>query len=118
MIPSWAKVGVPVICIKRGNWYAMDPNLPFHDDGETYPVYGGRYTIRGFDVTTAGVAIWLNEIVNVPRRYANGVCERGFDLRRFRPLISKTESEDLAVFRRIADLAGVDEALRRLEGVE
>lgn len=117
MIPLWAKPGVKVVCIKKTPWKSMLPGVPWIDWGETRPVYKGIYTLRDIHSDDPGF-VTLVEIVNTPRLYVEGLSEKRFSLSCFRPLVSRTESEDLAVFRRIADLAGVDEALRRLEGVE
>lgn len=108
MIPSWVKVGAKCISL-----------YDFHDAqkaGFDAPHRGAIYTVREID---EGPGFYdCIRVVEI----TNPLCDDGWEpswvIHRFRPLVSKTEPEDLAVFRRIADLAGVDEALRRLEGVE
>lgn len=102
MTQPWPSVGQQCICIKKDGWILQAG----HPQDLGLPAYREVYTVS----QTEG---WCE------RHYVkiNGHSD-WYESSCFRPLVSKTESEDLAVFRRIADLAGVDEALRRLEGVE
>lgn len=112
MIPSWAKRGAKVICVDDA----------WDDTFCAFPLLkGGIYTVdtlfvneatRGKFAGVSSPTITLIEAENPDSSTG------GFKLARFRPVHTATESEDLAAFRHIADLAGVDEALRRLEGVE
>ena len=111
-IPSWARVGVKVTCIKQGAWRSMNGGQLI-DYGETRPVYGVVYTIREV-VLRPGLrpSIMLAEIVNTPRTYAEGFLEKSFGLHCFRPLITKDhEAEDIATFRKLLHVDQHDEAL-------
>lgn len=106
---GWAKPGVKAVFLGH-----LQPRP------ETVLLEGGKiYTIRKVFASphNGELGCYVEEVINdIHPAYK---IERGYYLRRFRPVIPlKTESEDIAVFRRIADLAGVDGALRRLEGVE
>lgn len=116
---DWAKPKVVCICIDDD--FSMDiPQCP----ATRFPMLGEILTIASVIASDA------KEIgdVRCPAGIFASFDEVPFDqgswhgirwpVDHFKPLITATESEDLAVFRRIADLAGVDEALRRLEGVE
>lgn len=77
---EWAQPGRLVVCID-GARHTDRPDVP----GEIMPTKGIIYTVR--DVTKyARVGIRLVELVNEPRRYAEGVLEVSFGLNRFRPV--------------------------------
>lgn len=90
---QWPSAGMKCVCIKKIPYQIINP-------GPTVYTVDKVFMLTNLHITFVGI------------RNGGELAEC------FAPLVSKTESEDLAVFRRIADLAGVDEALRRLEGVE
>ena len=82
---TWAKVGMKVVCIKKDKWrsYAGPPALGYPEAGKVYTIseiLGGEY-------------LALSEL---------GALD-SFNVRNFRPLVSKTQSQDVAMFKRIAD---------------
>lgn len=85
-------VGQKVVCI----WKFMSPNTY----GETYPLKGHTYTVRGIEpaIGVDGCALLLEEIVNEPRLYwtPSGLrfCECNFWEARFRPV----HTTDIAIF--------------------
>lgn len=90
---TWAKPGVKCVCINDAGWY-LDA-APFDSD-----VAGNRvYTI--VEVVTdsrgqVGISLWgqpLGEYYNVDQ---------------FRPLTTRTQSEDVALFRKLLENAGAD----------
>lgn len=102
--PEWAKLDARVVLVDGSGGLTSSK---LHLEGSVFVIIE-----RSDDFSEPAV-----RVQNLKTGDCNGPWEFG-KLSRYRPLVSKTESEDLAVFRRIADLAGVDEALRRLEGVE
>ena len=62
--------------------------------GETAPIAGNIYTIRG---ANSDGYFWLEEIVNEPKYYWNGHEECAFDPQAFRPV----RSTDISVFTEI-----------------
>lgn len=97
---SWAKPGVKVVCI-------APPSGNRHLLPVTGPAVGGVYTIRavvsGHDKDRDRVGLLLEEIHN-PKSPTFGV-EYGFYIERFRPLITKTQEQDIEMFLRIASKA-------------
>jgi hypothetical protein len=89
---SWAKPGVKCVCVDdtwpAGSWYGV----------EALPTRRTEYTIRSL-VDCAGVPCCrLEEIVNAPLDYQEGVVEAAFALSRFRPLITRTQEQDVSIF--------------------
>jgi hypothetical protein len=93
-IPSWAKRGAKVVCIKRGRW-------SHQSRCQNFPVEGGKYTIREVKILGDGGYLLLEEVHNAPRLWGNGdFDEPWFAIFRFRPLVEpKTEAEDREFFR-------------------
>jgi hypothetical protein len=93
-IPSWARKGAKVVCVDDGP--GRRPCLfPGLLDGLTK---GRVYTVRRVapDWYYGHPVIFLVEFV---RPIDGEPSETGYDIRRFRPLVStKTEAEDLAKF--------------------
>lgn len=73
--------------------------VPFNADeslGEAVPVVGRVYTVRAIRRNEDNrLGILLEEIVNEPRQYREGLGEKHFAASRFRPL----DDTRLAVFR-------------------
>lgn len=93
---SWAKVGMKVVCIKLGAWTYLQPD-------ESAPSYGDVLTIRTVEFLPEGVHLSFEEVRNREYEYLDGFGECVFEAEQFRPLVTKTQSEDVAMFKRIAD---------------
>jgi hypothetical protein len=96
---SWAKPGVKCVCIlPNAKWAAA---RWFADA----PIGGSIYTIR--EVVDGGTALLLHEIQNrqciVEYEAGPAIGEPCFGIWRFRPLITKTQEQDVALFRHILD---------------
>src|SRR5258706_185581 len=65
---------------------------------EATPLKGAIYMVRGIDACHSDgyVGLWLEEIFNEKRRYANGFQECSFDQRGFRPIIER--KTDISIF--------------------
>jgi hypothetical protein len=91
-LPSWARVGQKVVCVipmveKDVSW---EPIKPIAEETVL--------TIR--KVWTNG-AIWgfyFREVRNPVTQTSEGYLERGYPIQHFKPLISKTIEDDLAIF--------------------
>lgn len=81
-------IGQLVVCIDDSH----NPNRLHLSHDETIPTKGMIYTIRGFLETPSGVGVYLEEIINKPKMYAQGMLEVAFRQERFRP-IQKTSIE-------------------------
>jgi hypothetical protein len=104
---AWAKPGVKCVCIKRSIWVPTG-GAPKQFDN-TCPVYGGVYTIRTAKWSSGGIYLRFVEIVNPIYPYADGPSEKQFRLAgNFRPLITRTQSEDVALFRNLLVTEGAD----------
>ena len=108
----WPSVGMKCVCVKRDPW--RYPNGMIAVRPARRPTYGETLTIRDV-VGGECICLRFDEIRNPLDRESN-TSEVAFNVRNFRPLITKTQSEDAETFRKIADLAGVDTALRVLNG--
>lgn len=75
-------VGRKVVCTEDA-WVTLN--------GETCPRTGETYTIRRvrLDTTRPGIFLQLEEIVNEPHRYVEGMEECAFDIKYFRPLVDR-----------------------------
>ena len=93
-VNTWPSVGMKCVCIKRGPWTVAYGCLP---GGEVFPEYGDVLTIR--DVEDGDLR--FVEIVNPRVRVGN--TETTFSVTRFRPLVTKTQAEDIALFLSIAN---------------
>jgi hypothetical protein len=83
---NW-KVGDKVVCLKNGKWSGLQPD-------ESFPVYGGIYTIRNIEPHKDEVYIRLEEVVN-PGDYED--CEEcQFWAKHFRPV--QTRKTDISIF--------------------
>lgn len=101
---SWAKPGVKCVCIRAFNYPSNRYQLP---------VKGQVYTVRNVEpgegvYAHAGPFIRLVELTNPPH-HSDGV-EPSFQASFFRPLITKTQEDDVAMFRHhlAGTPAGVD----------
>ena len=97
---SWARPGVKVVCVVRGE-ETSDVN---------YPIVGEVYTIRQVEPhPLGGVGILFEEVSNHVMTFDSG--RRGeplFMASRFRPLVTKTQNQDVALFRHLLTKQGVD----------
>lgn len=90
---TWAKVGMKVVCVDE--LFIGQSIQPL--------VKGTVYEITGFTAKASYGRYRDDTHVSL-----KGVCNpfaigRGFGIGRFRPLVTKTQSEDVAMFKRIAD---------------
>lgn len=109
-IPSWARRGAKVVCV-ADSWTDVVW-------GETAPTKGSVLTIReirGSFSSRGGLDLMFEEIVNRPLAYYDGTLECGFHHSRFRPLITRTEQQDLALFTPMLDDAPT--VLERLDRI-
>lgn len=86
------RVGMRVVCIYDGVWR-------HRDTGESFPTFGGIYTIRCVCERSGDVMLLLQEIVNPPRHYKDGFLEASFRASVFRPL--EERKTDISIFREI-----------------
>lgn len=94
VVSAWARPGVK--CVYIGN---PQPNEKWR--GVNRPVVGTVYTVRDVLLTARGTtAIWLVEIINpsVYVRDVNREMEWGFKATSFRPLITRTQEQDVSLF--------------------
>lgn len=107
---AWAKVGAKCVCIR-------EPNASQRLSGAAYPVKGQVYTVRDVRVVTFGkgagdVCLLLEEIYNPAQLNAylgrQSPLEPGMPVDAFRPLITRTQEEDLAIFRPLLETVGKD----------
>ena len=87
---SWARVGAKCVCIGRNPLW---DGLPV-----ATPAVGEEYTIR----EVQGDAVLLVEIHNRPIWFVpelGGPGEPNFGVWRFRPLVTKTQDQDVAMFK-------------------
>lgn len=94
---SWAKPGVKCVCIASPERVeAGRRKRPWGN----FPSSGGIYTIRGSVFGSNGQHfILLEEVQNPPRLSTVGVVEWGFPVSGFRPLITRTQQQDVELFR-------------------
>lgn len=72
------KVGQKVVCIGT--------NFGIYPPSTKFPLKGEMYTIRGFETVNGRQCIFLEEIVNAPYHFIQGVCEAVFGLEFFRAI--------------------------------
>lgn len=104
----WAKPGVKCVCVST--W---SDQIPDREPRLYGPVEGTVYTIReaGFGLNMRhpdAFQVRLVEIANPVGVYLEGIFEAAFSIDRFRPLVSRTEQQDVALFRHPLKPAGVD----------
>lgn len=92
-VPSWARVGAKVICVNV-------EILP-HQKASTYRrssldqlKVGATYTISGIGHASTGrPGLWLAE-ASCTWKWKDG-REAGFDMTRFRPIVTRTQEQDV-----------------------
>lgn len=91
--PSWARVGMRVVCIDatRRLMSGRIPWLPL--------TLGAVYTLADTGIDEGDDIVFLVEQRN-PSLFGR---DCGYLLRRFRPLISRTQKQDTAMFRQLVD---------------
>lgn len=77
----------------------------YHRNKEIYPVKGQIYTLRHSFTEDGTTYIQLNEIVNPHLKYHgyDGLCEMGFNLKRFRPIT------DISAFTKLTKVKELEE---------
>lgn len=92
-IPSWARVGAKVVCIK----HATNPITLAHP----HPIKDCIYTIRKVVTNDAGsFGLLLREIVLATWTIGSRF-EPGFVIEGFRPLVTRSQDQDVAQFRKL-----------------
>lgn len=95
---SWAKPGVKCVCVVRGGqWYG---NLTLNEPMERLPAFGEILTITSVAVTPGGVGLRFEEYPD-----ARLACH----VDHFRPLVTRTQEQDVELFQRIANGAKVED---------
>lgn len=89
---AWAKPGVKCVCVTD---VGFDAALKY---GMAIPFAGRTYTIREVREFDFGVGVLLAEVVNRPAEWANGVSEAAWQIECFRPLVTRTQEQDVAIF--------------------
>jgi hypothetical protein len=90
---DWAKIGVRCECI---NDEGFDVVLKH---GMRIPVRGTIYTIRDVQEFGTGAGLLLDEVLNDPARWSDGlVFEAAWQVECFRPLPEHTVETDMEVF--------------------
>ena len=91
-VPAWARVGARCVCVRLGKRRAIE--------AETMPALGQLLTIRDVVCIGGEWALRFAEIVNAPRPYVTPlgllIVELAFDIPRFRPLVTRTQQQDIA----------------------
>ena len=106
---AWAKPGVKCVCIDGRILPGRILTTPID---LTVPKKGQTYTIRWVGIFTwpdgaSGVGVHLEELARVP---APDGKVYPFGLYRFRPLITKSQEDDVALFRSLLDALPVGES--------
>lgn len=97
---SWAKVGAKCVCVDDA--IRPPPNRMVEFIGGLDGLTEGRiYTIREIyiDPYSDEVQVCLNEIWRPTHPDENFGRESGYSIDRFRPLITRTQEQDVALFR-------------------
>lgn len=74
------KIGSLVELVDDTNWRII------HID-DIYPIKGVNYTVRSVEAFPNGAGLLLEEIVNTPKLFAQGIVELHFKAVRFRELL-------------------------------
>ena len=91
----WAYPGAKIVCVDDGFDLSIAPDI------RTPPRKGCRYTIRQAHIGRDDI-VFL-ELAEMPGDH--------WDVEGFRPLISRTQSDDIAMFQRIADKAASQKSI-------
>lgn len=95
---SWAKVGMKVVCVDAGGLGVWQNDAP--TEGKIYTIS------RVFTpLETGSLSFEFNELKRSVRSRIDVGFHCGYKASRFRPLVTKTQSEDVAMFKRIANNA-------------
>jgi len=91
-------IGQRIVCIH-------DVGCPSANEFPNVPIKGSIYTVRGFVSPDVGYertpGMLLEEVVNPPWEYKEGVFEPSFHPYHFRPLVQ--HKTDVSVFKRMLD---------------
>lgn len=102
MMASWARPGVKVVYIGVPEWAKPDYR------GIQALGLGRTYTIRD-TVLWDLLCIRLEEVVNPVIKTRVGFTERAYPLICFRPLVTKTQEQDVELFRHLLTSANTPE---------
>lgn len=98
---AWVKVGAKCVCVDGEQGPMWHANF----DGCRLPTKGHVYTIRAIDSLHG---LLLSEIRNRRVRWVGGYVELHFRVDRFRPIITRTQEDDVALFRDLLETVGAD----------
>jgi hypothetical protein len=112
---SWAKPGVKCVCIRTAP-------LALRVAGANYPEVGVVYTVRKVVITSFGPhkgepSLLLEEVVNTPainpRLFpdVHSPLEASMPVDAFRPLITRTQEQDIALFHHLLSPSPADVGL-------
>lgn len=87
---AWAKPGVKCVCTKK-SWSVFCP-------GGILPSFAQVLTIRAVEIIGDDLGLLFDEIVNEPSQYADSYGEVNFSICNFKPLITRTQEQDLEHF--------------------
>jgi hypothetical protein len=101
-------IGQRVVCIH-------DVSSPLAAEFPNVPIKGSIYTVRGFVSPDVGYertpGMLLEEVVNPPWEYKEGVFEPSFHPYHFRPLVQ--HKTDISVFTRMLDNVRTEQPVER-----
>lgn len=103
---AWARPGVKCVCVATSH-AALDL-------GFAAPIVGRVYTIREvldgprFSDGVIDHGVRLVEIVNPPARFGTTTTEPAWVVAKFRPIITKTQEQDVAMFMQNLTKVGED----------
>ena len=103
-IPSWARVGAKVICIDHSINVGRRLFAPFPPKGCPHTVSGVRWDEHD--------RFWCLLIEGYPNQAVSDPCDRdeGWNVARFRPLVTRTQEQDVALFQPLLTSREVQDA--------
>ena len=107
---AWAKPGVKCVCVVQPKlcFDVLGAGHPLSDYGIKAPVSNQILTIREVTYRRSGVGLLFVEIDNSAVPTAGGE-EISFAVEKYRPLITRTQEQDIALFRHLLDRLPIGE---------
>jgi len=96
-VSAWARPGVKCVCIEGGT-----PNSDGMRLAGGYPVTGGIYTVDG----VSRDELFGKDILHLAEFPTTAMVRgnlRGWDAARFRPLVTRTQEQDVSLFTHLLD---------------
>lgn len=115
-IPSWAVRGAKVVCVNVGPATSISVYSAMPGKGQIYTIRRVNANFSFWDGSYP--AVWLDEVVRDESLYGPD-ADFPFGLWRFRPLVTRSQDQDIEQFRKLltnlpADLL-LDDAERELD---